>query len=228
MALFQIQGRANLAARFQSVIRACCLITVILCSPASTAGQVEKLSVSDVKGEYYLRIAAVLNAPADYVYKVITDYKHAYRINPTITDVEILPSGREGVVRVQNHSEQCVGPFCFDVVWAGDIVTTGDGDLEVETVPELSDFVSGYAVWRIRPQGGHTQIIYESRLKPAFFIPPLIGDLILKKHIKDDTLITFRRIECQAMIRLALDMAEQPEHLRQLSKEGRECDNPFG
>jgi hypothetical protein len=228
MALFQIQGRANLAARFQSVIGACCLVTVILCSPASTAGQVEKLSVSDVKGEYYLRIAAVLNAPADYVYKVITDYKHAYRINPTITEVEILPSGREGVVRVKNHSEQCVGPFCFDVVWAGDIVTTGDGDLEVETVPELSDFVSGYAVWRIRPQGGHTQIIYESRLKPAFFIPPLIGDLILKKHIKDDTLITFRRIECQAMIRLALDMAEQPEHLRQLSKEGRECDNPFG
>ena len=228
MALFQIQGRANLAARFQSVIRACCLVTVILCSPASTAGQVEKLSVSDVKGEYYLRIAAVLNAPADYVYKVITDYKHAYRINPTITEVEILPSGREGVVRVKNHSEQCVGPFCFDVVWAGDIVTTGDGDLEVETVPELSDFVSGYAVWRIRPQGGHTQIIYESRLKPAFFIPPLIGDLILKKRIKDDTLITFRRIECQAMIRLALDMAEQPEHLRQLSKEGRECDNPFG
>ena len=228
MALFQIQGRANLAARFQSVIRACCLVTVILCSPASTAGQVEKLSVSDVKGEYYLRIAAVLNAPADYVYKVITDYKHAYRINPTITDVEILPSGREGVVRVKNHSEQCVGPFCFDVVWAGDIVTTGDGDLEVETVPELSDFVSGYAVWRIRPQGGHTQIIYESRLKPAFFIPPLIGGLILKKHIKDDTLVTFRRIECQAMIRLALDMAEQPEHLRQLSKEGRECDNPFG
>ena len=228
MALFQIQGRANLAARFQSVIRACCLVTVILCSPASTAGQVEKLSVSDVKGEYYLRIAAVLNAPADYVYKVITDYKHAYRINPTITEVEILPSGREGVVRVKNHSEQCVGPFCFDVVWAGDIVTTGDGDLEVVTVPELCDFVSGYAVWRIRPQGGHTQIIYESRLKPAFFIPPLIGGLILKKHIKDDTLITFRRIECQAMIRLALDMAEQPEHLRQLSKEGRECDNPFG
>lgn len=228
MASFLVQDGVNLAARFQSVIRTCCLVALVQSSPASTAGQIEKLSISDVKGEYRLRIAAVLNAPADYVYKVITDYKHAYRINPTITDVEILPSGREGVVRVRNHSEQCVGPFCFDVVWAGDIVTTGEGDLEVETVPELSDFESGFAVWRIHPRGEHTQIIYESRLKPAFFIPPVIGGLILKKHIKDDTLVTFRRIECQAMIRLALDMAEQSEDLRQLSKEGRECENPFG
>jgi hypothetical protein len=164
----------------------------------------------------------------DYVYKIITDYKNAYRINPAITSVEILPSGHDDVVRVRNLSEQCVGPFCFDIAWAGDITETGDGDLEVKTLPGLSDFVSGSARWRLRPQGKRTSVLYESKLKPTFFIPPVIGDSIIKNHIKNDTLATFKRIECQAMMMLALDMEHQTDNLEPLSKEGKECLNPLG
>jgi hypothetical protein len=212
----------------QSVIRVFGLVIVLLCSPASAADELEDLSVTDADGEYSLRIDAVLNAPVEYVYKVITDYKHAYRINPAITDVEILSSGRDEVVRVRNLSEQCVGPFCFDIAWAGDIVETGDRDLAVKTIPELSDFASGSALWHIQPQGEHTRVVYESHLKPAFFIPPVIGGMIIKKQIKDDTLDTFRRIECQAMMMLDLDMAHQSDDLRTLTKEGKECINPLG
>jgi hypothetical protein len=129
---------------------------------------------------------------------------------------------------VRNLSEQCVGPFCFDIAWAGDITEIGDGNLEVKTLPALSDFVSGSARWRIRPQGERTSVLYESKLKPAFFIPPVIGDSILKNHVKNNTLATFKRIECQAMIMLAVDMAHQPDDFKQLSKEGKECINPLG
>ena len=105
---------------------------------------------------------------------------------------------------------------------------TRDGDLEVKTIPGLSNFVSGSAIWHIRSQGEHTRVFYESSLKPAFFIPPVIGGIIVKKHIKDDALATFRRIECQAMIMLDLDMAHQSDDLRRLSKEGKVCINPLG
>ena len=205
-----------------SVIRAWCLIILIQCSPASRADEIEELSVTDADGEYSLRIADVLKAPVDYVYKVITDYKHVYRINPTITDVLILPSGYVEVVRVRNISEQCVGPFCFQIAWTGDIVETRDRDIEVKTIPELSDFVSGSAIWHIHPHGEHTRVLYESRLKPAFFVPPVIGGMIIKKHIKDDTLATFRRIESQAMIMLDYDKKQQAYDLKKLSKAGFE------
>jgi hypothetical protein len=210
------------------VIRICCLVTLILCSPISPADEPEELSVTAADGEYSLQVTVILNAPVDYVYKVITDYKNAYRINPAITNVEILPSGRDDVIRVRNLSEQCVWPFCFNIAWVGDIRETGDGGLEVKTLPGLSDFVSGSAIWRIRPQGDRTWVFYNSRLKPAFFIPPVIGDIILINHIKNDTLATFKRIECQAMMMLALDMEHQPDNFEQLSKEGRECLNPLG
>jgi hypothetical protein len=194
-----------------SVIRIWGLVILILCSPTSTADKVKDLSVTDVHGEYYLRIEDELSAPADDVYKVITDYKHAYRINPTIIGVKILPSGHKGVVRLRNLSVQCAGPFCFHIVWTGDIVETGDRDIEVKTIPKLSDFVSGSAIWHIRPYGEHTRVLYESRLKPAFFVPPVIGGIIIKRHIKDETLDTFRRIESQAMNMLHLDKKQQAD-----------------
>lgn len=115
-----------------SVIRVCCLLLVIQCSPASTADELEALSVTDADGEYSLRIDDVLNAPVEYVYKVITDYRHDYRINPTITSVQVPPSGRDDVVRVRNLSEQCVGPFCFDIAWTGDIVANRERDLQAD------------------------------------------------------------------------------------------------
>jgi hypothetical protein len=194
---------------------------LIPCIPTSTAGELEELSVTDADGAYSLRIAEVLDVPADYVRKVITDYKHAYRIDPTITKVEVLLTHRDGVVRVRNLSEQCVGPFCFEIAWAGDIVETKEGDIQVRTLPELSNFESGSAIWRIRPQGEHTWVFYESSLKPAFFIPPVIGHIIMKKHIKKDALDIFKNIERQAMTLLARDVGHQPEYLQRLSRNRR-------
>jgi uncharacterized membrane protein len=220
MAICQSYTGAWFPALSTSMIRICYLVTLILCSPTSTADELEGLSVTAMDGEYSLRVAVVLNAPVDYVYKVITDYKNAYLINPAITAVEILPSGRNKVVRVRNLSEQCIGPICFHVVWTGDIVETSDRDIKVTTIPELSDFVSGSAIWRVRAQGEHTRVLYESRMKLAFFVPPVIGGIIIKRHIKDETLDTFRRIESQAMTMLDLDKKQQAEDLKKLSKEG--------
>ena len=205
MTLFQSFTGARFPGLCLSVIKICCLAILATSSHTSRANEIEELSVTDTSGEYRLRINVVVNAPVEYVYKVITDYTHVDRINPTITKVEILPSGYGGVIRVQNLSKQCIGPFCFDLVWAGDIVETGDRDLEITTIPEFSDFVSGSATWQIRSQGGRTRVIYESRLRPSFFIPPVIGGIIIRKLIKDDTLDTFRRIESQAIIMLDLD-----------------------
>jgi hypothetical protein len=80
------------------LIRACALVSLYLSSSISTAAQFEELSVNEVNGEYRLRIVALLNVPADYVHNVITDYKHAYRKNPSIIEVKILPI-------VHNHNK---------------------------------------------------------------------------------------------------------------------------
>jgi hypothetical protein len=205
----------------------CALTTLLLFASLSTADEIKELSVTKVDGVYSLRVVSVIDAPADYVYDVITDYKHAYQINPTITEVAIVPSDRDDVVRVLNRSEHWVGPLCLKIDWVGDIVENGDRYLEIKTIPEFSSFESGSATWELRSQGERTWVRYESSLKPNFFIPPFIGDHIMKKQMENETLITFKRIECYAKVMFELDMENEPELINVL-EEGKDCINPQG
>jgi hypothetical protein len=226
MALQLCQEGVYFLASRSSVIRACALAAGFLYGSISSAAEFEELSVTEANGEYRLRIVAVLDAPADYVHIVVTDYKHAYRINPSVIKVEIQPSDHDGVVRVHNLSEQRVGPFCFNINWVGDILDTGDGDIRVKTVPEPGNFESGDAIWKIRPRGERTWVLHESRLKPDFFIPPVIGENIMRNKMKTNTLDTFKRIECHARAMFERDMETATELLIKLAREERDCLHP--
>ena len=226
MILLISQTEEWLLALRASVIRVCSLFALSLFSSISPADEIKELSVTKAEGVYSLRVVSVIDAPADYVYEVITDYKHAYRINPTITEVDILPSDRDDVVRVLNLSEHWVGPFCLKIDWVGDIVEPRDGYLEVKTIPEFSSFESGSAIWELRPQGERTWVLHESSLKPNFFIPPFIGDHIMKKQMENEILTTFKRIECYAKVMFELDMENEPGLMSNVLKEGKDCINP--
>jgi len=229
MALLISQVGGWLTSLYSAVARKCGLFVLpLLLFSISPADEIEELSVTEADGAYSLRIVSVLDAPVDYVYDVITDYKHAYRINPTITEVEILPSDRDEVVRVRNLSEHWVGPFCFKIYWAGDIVESRHGHLNVSTIPELSSFKSGSAVWELRSQGERTWVLHESILKPDFFMPPVIGNHIMKKQMKKDTLDTFSRIECYAKVMFDMDMENEPELMKNILTEGKDCINTQG
>jgi hypothetical protein len=211
-------------ARWKATLHACLASAAVLSSvDDSVAGELVELGVREADGEYSLRIVALLDAPADYVYRVITDYRHAYRINPAITSIEILPAGHDGVTQVKNHSAHRVGVFTFEIEWAGDIAEAGEGRLEITTIPELSSFESGSALWEIRPEGDRTRVLHESTLKPEFYILPVIGDYLLKKYMEGETLDTFHRIECNARILLESDMRDDSEGLQVLLNEGRDC-----
>lgn len=94
---------------FARGIGACGSAALLLGSYLCQAENVESLSVTHADGEFRLEIVTLLDAPADYTYDVITDYQHAYRINPSIVEVEVLPTDHEGVVRIHNRSEHWVG-----------------------------------------------------------------------------------------------------------------------
>lgn len=206
-----------------SAIRIYALLALLLFSLTSSSNDIEELSVTVADGVYSLKATSVLDAPADYVYYIITDYLHAYRINPSITEIEILPSINADITRLRNHSEHCIGPFCFDINWTGTIVEPEHGHIVIDTIPELGSFESGSAIWRIRPNGERTLLHHESTLKPDFFIPPLIGDKVMKSKMASDTAATFNRIECYAKIVLEMEMEHEPELIRALVSEGKNC-----
>ena len=179
----------------------CCLFPLFLVSGISCAGQLESISITEIQGEYATRIVALVDAPVEYVLAVITDYKHIYRINPSIVESEFLPAGDDGVTRVRNRIEHCLYVFCFEVEIVEDVELIGDGNLLATIVPELSSFESGNAMWHLRPfEDQRTRIQYRANFRPDFFIPPVIGSLIIKSKLREEFTASFTRIECNARI----------------------------
>lgn len=201
---------------FERGIKTCGLSALLVGSWVCPASQVERLAVTHSDGEYRLEIVSLLNAPANYAYDVITDYQHAYRLNPSIVEVEVLPVRGEDAVQVRNRSEHWFGPFRFHIDWTGEIRSSDPSRIDVVTIPENSSFESGHAVWKIRPQGDGTLVEYRSSLRPNFFIPPVIGEMIMEYRIREETLAIFQRIECHARLLFELDLEQEPEQLRKL------------
>jgi len=169
------------------------------------AGSLVELQVSESGGIYHVSMVMLVHAPAEHVRSVLTDYVHIYRLNPGITESEILPSPREGVVRVRTLLEGCVGVFCKRINRVEDVREQPSGDLEARVVPERSDLRSGVVKWEIRDAGANTWVSYQGHMEPDFFIPPLIGSYFVKKHIRKEVLTSFNRLECIAQVQARRD-----------------------
>lgn len=204
------------------------LFALLHYAAVSSAGNLQELSVMAQDGEYRLHIIREIDAPAAYVYHVITDYRNAARINPAITEVEILPSGGAGVVRVRNRTEYRFGPFHLNIDWVGDITERPDGELDIITVPELSSFEAGRARWKIVPEGYHTVVSHESSFRPKFFIPPVLGEYFVRNYVLSNTLATFNRIECRARILQVWELAGDIRELEQRLTRGEDCSGAAG
>jgi hypothetical protein len=195
-------GISNTAVRTGRIV----FLILALC-PLAPAGarNLPNFEISENSGNYRVRMVMLIHAPARYVSSVLTDYKYIYRLNPSITESEILPSPRSGTVRVKTRMQGCILFFCRDVDRVEEVREVNAGHLQAVIIPELSDFTSGSADWRIQPVGDDSRIIYEAQATPAFFIPPVIGSYFVKRAFADAVITSFAKLECIARIKAGLD-----------------------
>lgn len=202
----------------------CYLISLAFITNISVAGQLDSLSITEVDGEYKVRLVALLDAPVKYVYTAITDYKHIYRVNPSIIESEILSVHDDGTIRVRNRFEHCIAVFCFEVDMVEDLVEVGDGLLIATTVPALSSFELGTTVWHVRSFGkGRAQVLYRTNIKPDFFIPPIIGSVIIKSVLRKEIIASFSIIECYAKIMAKNGAKDAPVRTAEHAEVNNDC-----
>jgi hypothetical protein len=182
-----------------------CLLLVLFSFAPAGASNLSKIEISENSGNYRVRMVMLIHAPARYVNSVLTDYKHIYRLNPAITESDILPSPHSGAVRVRTRMEGCIFFFCRNVDRLEEVREVNTGHLQAVIIPEQSDFTSGSADWRIQPVGDDSEIVYEAQVTPAFFIPPIIGSYFVKRTFAEAVITSFARLECIALIKAGLD-----------------------
>jgi hypothetical protein len=62
-------------------------------------------------------------------------------------------------------------------------------------VPQDSDLRSGGARWQLSEVNGGTHLLFEAQVEPDFWIPPLIGPLVVKHMLHIEAVNTVKGLE---------------------------------
>ena len=159
------------------------------------SGQRPEIEINEQSGVYQIKVVALIAAPANYVRYVLTDYRHIYRLNPSIIESEVLEQYDDGSVSVRTKVIGCAAYFCEELDRVEKVRVLPSGDLHAEIIPELSQFKSGKTHWRIKPQGDYCEVTYLSDMEPDIYIPPVIGKFLIKKSVREGMHTSFTNLE---------------------------------
>ncbi len=162
------------------------------------ASQLVRLEVDQQANIYTVFVEMELDAPAEKVRAILTDYAHLDRLNASITASEITDAKGDGTVRVLTRFENCILFLCLTVQCVEDITEDAQGRILVAMVPDASSFRSGQASWEVESTGSGSRVIHRARLEPNFWLPPWIGTAILKGTLRREIRASFEKLECLA------------------------------
>ncbi|MBI5782620.1 MAG: SRPBCC family protein [Gammaproteobacteria bacterium] len=175
------------------------LLVFGLWAPASAAAAtIELLETTHDNGRYTVSFEVVLDAARDNVWRIMTDYEHLPRVSKIIVESRVLKQEDANRHRVGVTLEACVLIFCKTVKRTVDIEARPPEEIIVTDDPAFSNFSYAVERWRVAAEGSRTRLNYTAELVPNFFIPPLIGPVVVKYFLRREIRITALEVEALA------------------------------
>ena len=175
-------------------LRALALLLWLASLPVSAA-DTERAEISFQGRTYQYTFIARLKGEASAVHAVVTDFDRMKRINDDIVESRVLHRYDNGELKRLLKMRHCILLFCFDMDFV-ERVRESPGHLTTTIVPEESTFFDGTANWQIEALGdGHTRISVSARQTPRFWIPPVLGPMLLKRVFMKEVAETCANIE---------------------------------
>lgn len=165
------------------------------CCPALAAAETERAEISFEGRTYQYIFIARMKGDINAVHAVVTDYDHMQRINDDIVESRVLARYDNGELKRLLRLRHCILVFCFDMDFV-ERVRESPGHIITIVVPEESTFLDGTANWQLQAlDGGYTRISVSARQTPRFWIPPVLGPMILKRVFMQEVAETCANIE---------------------------------
>ncbi|MEN8764064.1 MAG: SRPBCC family protein [Thiogranum sp.] len=172
--------------------------TLHLFSITVNSSQLLRLDVDQKADLYEIRVEMEVDAPAESVRAILTDYDNLGRLNTSITTSKVIGTEQDGAVRVMTRMENCILFFCTEVQKVEDVTEDAQGRILVVIVPGSSSFRSGHATWEIQGTGNRSRVIHHAKLEPDLWLPPWMGSAILKSTLRREILESFESLDCLA------------------------------
>ncbi len=174
-------------------------LTVLLCSCATAgAAEFKSLEVRYQDGVYQMQSEVLLDAPADEVLYVLTDYDHLTWITGAVLESQELDKPNADTTVFYMRIELCFAFFCQQVGQVLRSEEQREGDnvlLHATALPQYSDVEFSDTTWQILPATAGTRLIWKTRMKPKFWLPPIIGPAIVESELREHAQYTAHGIE---------------------------------
>ena len=204
--------------KFQSirVIQISVIVCVLLLLMPEKSYASGEINIIENSGIYQIEVNIKLNVSAKYVRDVLMDIDHIYRLNPSIIESERLASQVSNETRVRTKVLICVPVFCREIEKVDVVRTLPSGDIQFTTIPALSNFSSGNALWKISSlDKNRTHLYFKASLEPDFFIPSGIGINVVREQF----IMTFNRIDHIAKINAQRHMSKKLPHIHVFARD---------
>jgi hypothetical protein len=176
-------------------------LAALLLTPAAHAMEVNTLEVRFEDGRYIVELEARLDAPADVVGAVLTDFDHYPQLDERILEsrLEVL---EHQPPRLITRLRGCVGVIICRSMKRVESLAQRPGELIANAIPEESDVRFGTMFSRWEQKDGYTQVRYRLVIIPDFWVPPMIGRRMMIRTLREGTLSLFRNVERVARRRM--------------------------
>ena len=186
-----VQKEKLLPRRLILLLSLCCVGTYCL------AAETVEVQVEQEDGAYHIYFEILLDAPKSRVETILGDYEKFDELSPGIERSEILTGLPGGSATVDITLRPCVWILCKTMRKVTNANINAYGAIVYTTIPESSDFKFGkeHVIIKRGKTPGQTRVTYNAKLVPKFFVPPLLGSWLIRKHILKNLEISNQRIE---------------------------------
>lgn len=164
---------------------------VLLYAQSVQAAHVESVVINHDQGRYSIDMSVQLSVSAAAAYAVMNDFAALPEVNHNVVLAELEPGHR-----LHTIVDMCIAFFCRSVEQTQTVHPDPPDNLEMNVIPEQSDFSYGRAYWRFQALTQNTsRLFFEAEVNPKFWIPPLIGPWLVQRKMKQQALVTSTGIE---------------------------------
>ena len=174
------------------------LLTALLLPAFAGAAQLRDVTVDRVDGVYVLRSEVWFDVGIEKIYGVFLDWDLSTKFSSVVVESRNVEPGEDGRPRYYNRNRACVWFFCMSFERFGYVSYEHLKFIRATADPEKSDFHVSDERWEFREEDNGTVVVYDLKMKPKFFIPPLIGPAIMKRRLKSGSVDALDRIEAIA------------------------------
>lgn len=180
------------------------LLIAALALSAMSAGAAElrSLKVQRDNGHIIVGSETFIDAPPAEVFEILADYEGFQRISDVFDETRFIERDADGNGLVYSRVSGCVLLFCKTIERVEELTVDPGRKITAVAVPEDSDVEYSTAHWVFEEEAEGTRIEYRLDFKPDFWVPPVLGPMIIRAKLRSRAEAAADRVEEMANRRL--------------------------